>query len=216
MEEAVEPEYPVDGWLGAPGELASDGADETKPEPERDRLVERLLAASHAHELEDDPAALVEAPRDEAGHALVGGTDEKSIQPRDLARAFTRAIPAANTSDPAWPRLPLGDAGKAWVLITVGGDGRIEEVEPRRPIEAYLERLIRRTVLALRSGTFALASTNDGELALELSVVIAQRARENGPLALGFDPPRPERPGRAYFQLESGRFVEVFVSVESP
>lgn len=208
----------AEDWLGEPGELADEEPrprDDPEPDapPKRAAPEPSLLEKVYSYE----PHARDEDDADDvsrsAAPATFGGSDEPGA-PRNLARAFTRAIPAANTTDSAWTTLPLGDAGKAWVTIVVDEDGKIMEVEPREPLEPYFERLIERTVAALRAGRFVLEPSSAGEQSFELNVVISQRPRGQGPLELGFDAPRSPHPGRAYFQLNSGRFVEVFVSPE--
>jgi hypothetical protein len=143
--------------------------------------------------------------------------DEGDTPARGFARAFTRALPAANTGDPAWGELPLGPVGFVEVSVTVGADGAIEETKiwnkPRKP-PSYLARLVDRTLILLRGGRFALTNGGAGTETLRLDVTLSERAVESGPLALGFEAPSPGNPGRAYFQLASGRFVETKVRIE--
>jgi hypothetical protein len=132
---------------------------------------------------------------------------------RELVRAFTRAIPAVNTRDPAWARLPLGAAGETRIVLRVAEDGSVADVEHHEQPPPHLERLVTRTVLALRGGRFELVDKQQHQAILELSLRISQKPVESGPLELGFEAPRDRRPGRAYFQLPSGRFIEVEVEV---
>ena len=53
-----------------------------------------------------------------------------------------------------------------------------------------------------------------GTETLRLDVTLSERPKNDGPLALGFEAPSPGNPGRAYFQLASGRFVEAKVAIE--
>ena len=148
-----------------------------------------------------------------AGGATKVGAEGEAKGVRDLARAFTRAIPAANTRDPAWNRLPLGDAGTVRVTITIRADGMLEATPHGEPRD-HLERLIQRTVLALQGGRFAVSRPERGSETLVIDVTLSTRPIDEGPLMLGFEPPRRGRRGKAYFQLPTGRFVEAFVAVE--
>jgi hypothetical protein len=147
------------------------------------------------------------------GGATKVGAEGEAKGVRDLARAFTRAIPAANTRDPAWNRLPLGDAGTVRVTITIQADGMLEATPHGEPPD-HLERLVQRTLLALQGGRFAVSRPERGSETLVIDVTLSTRPIEDGPLMLGFEPPRRGRRGKAYFQLPTGRFVEAFVTVE--
>lgn len=143
--------------------------------------------------------------------AGLGGMDAPDGR-RVLGRAFARAIPAANTKDPVWNRLPLGPAGETTIRLAVLADGSLAPVEHSRNTPPHLERLVDRTLLALMGGRFALPDRREQTLTLRLQLRISQRPPSSGPLELGFEPPGFDRPGRAYFQLPSGRFVEVDIT----
>lgn len=143
---------------------------------------------------------------------------------RNLARAFTRAVPVA-ASDPAlWQPLPLGPAGDITLAIRVDDDGRIASAVPQGDqVPAHLGQLADRTVRLLRSGRFALrdGQTGAGVQTLRISVTLTQEEvpmpdSPGGAFALGFEPPWKGRPGRAYFTLASGKHVEVTVRVIDP
>jgi hypothetical protein len=144
-----------------------------------------------------------------------GGADGVSKNRRSLARAFTRALPMANTTDPVWDELPLGDAGSIVVDLSLDDDGAIAHLAPRdRPrAPAYLERSAARALLLLHGDRFTPTTPGASTEAFRLDVVISARAPESGPLALGYEAPSLDKPGRAYFLLQSGRFVELKVSV---
>jgi hypothetical protein len=182
------------------------------PETE-ESLAQRILAyrpKSRSAEPEKDI---------DVGHGKAGGmaNTDKEAPARGFAKAFTRAVPAANTGDPIWGRLPLGPVGFVRVSVTVGADGAIDESkvldEPQKP-PSHLERLVDRTLILLRGGHFALTNGGAGTETLRLDVTLSERPMESGPLALGFEAPSPGSPGRAYFQLSTGRFVEVKVAIE--
>ena len=198
------------------------------PDPEeelRRRVRERTLAfrpgpsaggsqaASDAGAPEEPAAG---ASPEDAGGAGRGdlGAAGVATMPRELPKAFTRAIPAASTRDVAWNRLPLGRVGKAKVRLAIDERGKLVEadVEPRAP--AHLERLVERTALALRGGSFVLRAEQRGEQVLLLSGRISRREVGRAPLELGYEAPTASKPGRAYFQLPSGRFVEIFVALQ--
>lgn len=183
-----------------------------------DSLAQRILAyrpKSGTAESEKDPdVGRIEVDRGKVG-GMAGNEDEQAA--RGFAKAFTRALPAANTGDPIWGQLPLGPAGFVRVSVTVGADGSIDESriwdKPHKP-PSHLARLVDRTLVLLRGGRFALTNRGAGTETLRLDVTLSERPMESGPLALGFETPSVGSPGRAYFQLASGRFVEAKVAIE--
>jgi hypothetical protein len=140
---------------------------------------------------------------------------------RSLSKAFTRAIPAAAHAVKGWARRPLGPGGRAVVTLSVDGDGRITETRFDVPPSEELQRLVRRTVLMLGTGRFALArgEVRAGSETLEIAVTLSERApadedsASDDAVALGFDAPGPTSPGRAWFTLASGRHFEASVRV---
>jgi hypothetical protein len=103
------------------------------------------------------------------------------------------------------------------VSVTVDADGTIGDSKvldrPQKP-PSHLARLVERTLILLRGGRFALTNGGVGTETLRLDVTLSERPMANGPLALGFEAPAPGNPGRAYFQLATGRFVEAKVTIE--
>jgi hypothetical protein len=150
-----------------------------------------------------------------AESAPSAGRDDATTEARSLARAFTRAFPVANTTDPVWDSLPVGNAGSIVVVLSIDGEGKMLDFEQReRPhAPSYLVHSVERALILLRGGRFAIGDAKALRQALRLEVVLTDRAPESGPLALGYEAPQAGRSGRAYFQLPSGRFVDVKVSL---
>jgi outer membrane biosynthesis protein TonB len=135
---------------------------------------------------------------------------------RNLAKAFTRAIPASSDRDPVWSSLPLGAAGSLSVSIAIDDDGRIESVQMLDKVRPpQLIRLVEKTVLLLRGGQFALSreGTTAKTEVLELEASIAMSSPSDDPMEKGNRPPTPGHPGRAFFR-QSGRTIEVRVSLD--
>ncbi|MEB2310409.1 MAG: hypothetical protein OZ921_01250 [Sorangiineae bacterium] len=174
------------------------------------------LAASPA-----EPAA----PGTSAGDGAPAAFGAAGLAPgvRDLGKAFARAMPRAMSGDPLWSSLPLGDAGSFRVSLTLDERGRLSEarsLDENPPPQ--LEHLLERTVLLLRGGLFALSLEGGaGSQTLRISVTLSQGTpsdeldvNPSDTTSLGFEPPRPGRPGRGYFTLASGRHVEARVWLE--
>jgi hypothetical protein len=142
---------------------------------------------------------------------------------RNLARAFTRAIPPATGADDAWKTLPLGPVGRVDLTVDVDENGRVVAVEVDEKAPRVLDRLVTRTMALLRAGTYALTGVDGaGREKLRIDVVLSQREplkapEEGGDVALrfGHEPPEPGHPGRAYFTLVSGRHVEATIAIVS-
>jgi hypothetical protein len=142
---------------------------------------------------------------------------------RDLVRSFVRAMPPAVSADPIWTLLPLGPAAAADVTLAVDDDGKVRIVDrpPNAPpIPPLLETVIRRTLVLLASGRFALdpRHATAGTEPLRISVTVTQQdppseqaLQAGGAFGLGAEAPTDTRPGRAYFTLASGRHVDVTV-----
>ena len=144
---------------------------------------------------------------------------------RNLARAFTRAIPAAVSADRAWGQLPLGEAGQIDVVVEVDGQGKIQQVEVPEDAPEHMRALVRRTRALLQAGRFALRgnSPEAGRETLRIAVVLSQGtpvdregASPDDALRLGHERPTRERPGRAYFDLVSGRHFEATITLLGP
>jgi len=110
-----------------------------------------------------------------------------------------------------WASVTLGDAGKLEVAVHVDESGHITSAEPRgvQPPRALVS-LVRRTVVLLQAGTFAVrgGAVTEGTEILELRAVV--RSAEPQDDQDGFAADR----GVAQFtQVASGRHVEVTVKV---
>jgi hypothetical protein len=164
------------------------------------------------------------ADRSAAETTATYGAAGQAAMERSLAKAFTRAIPAAISKDPIWSELELGAAGSARIEITIDEEGKIASAEPERPPPKQLKRLLDRTLILLKSGRFALSrGEGAGSETLELEATISERqgkadefANPRDPIQLGFEPPSSEKAGRAFFTLASGRHVEIRVKLVPP
>lgn len=211
------PKQSDDNFMRLEDQIDPDAHPVRKKEPAKKPTAEDALAAKI---LGYEPHPAHSEPEQEAAVAPIAssvGAAGPAGPPRQLARAFTRAIPAANNGDSIWDELPLGDAGSIVVDLTVDDAGALSEPhvhkEPARP-PRYLERLVDHTLVALKGGRFVLSGASTGTQTLRIDVTVSSRAVGNGPLELGFEAPRPGRPGRGYFELPSGRFVEAKVTIE--
>jgi outer membrane biosynthesis protein TonB len=199
----------------APRGEAGEPADVPPPRPRAARPAAAEVASAGAPAASEAAAAPAPATYGAAGAAA---------SERNLAKAFTRAIPAAVSKDAIWSELPLGPAGKARIEFTVDDEGKIASAEPEEQPEQQLGRLLARTLVLLKSGRFALSSGEKaGTETLELEATISERAASDDefanprdPVHLGFEPPSAERPGRAFFTLASGRHVEIRVRLRPP
>jgi hypothetical protein len=127
-----------------------------------------------------------------------------------LGRAFTRAIPAACHTDPLWAEAALGDTGKLELAIHVDEGGHITSAEPQgRSRPKALLSLVRRTVVLLQAGTFAVraGAVGEGTEILELRAMVSDVPDPADKLASD-----TER-GKAEFTQATGRHVEVTVKV---
>ena len=154
------------------------------------------------------------------------GAEGPALELRDLGRAFTRALPAAALPRDGWQRLRVGTTMTVEVTLHLDGEGRLGELElgsgasPTR-----LTRLLERARLLLRRGRFALQTAQPGAAAVtyEIKLVISDREVTADPFAeeahimrRGFEPPRREAPGRAYFTFASGKHVEISIEQRPP
>jgi hypothetical protein len=145
------------------------------------------------------------------------GAEEKAGI-RDLGRAFTRAIPPASDSDPAWAKLPAGDAGTLTVEILVDGEGKIASFEPRdRDPPRHLVGMVKRTLAWMGSGTFALrGQVGAGSELLKLRARVSDvEVPEDKKTGGAFNLRHRFAAGRgsASFTQVGGRHVEIEVEV---
>jgi hypothetical protein len=141
----------------------------------------------------------------------------------DFAKAFAKAVTAATHRDPLWDQLPLGGVGSARVVITVDDEGHLKssELDERDKVPDPIQRLIERTMLFLQKGRFALSGRElgAGSQTLEIEVSLSSVEPEEDyddprhTVSLGFEPPRPGKPGRAYFVHAAGRRFDAKISV---
>jgi hypothetical protein len=141
--------------------------------------------------------------------------------PRDLSRAFTRAVPVAVSADPVWATLALGPAGTFDLKLVLGEDGRIVSATPEGHVADHFRVVASRTVAMLGAGTFAIkAEPGAGVQVLRISASVStldsapvEDRSAAGAYGLGFEPPWNGKPGKAHFTLRSGRHIEITVRV---
>lgn len=141
--------------------------------------------------------------------------------PRNLGRAFTRAVPIAISPDPVWAAMAPGPAGSFDLRVELGEDGRIVSARPIGAVSEHLRALGARTIALLGAGTFAIqAEPGAGAQVLRISATVSMvdgsapdDASRAGAYGLGFEPPARDRPGKAWFTLRSGKHVEITVRV---
>ncbi len=143
---------------------------------------------------------------------------------RQLGRAFARALPAAALPGDGWLKLPIGGGATSRVTLTLDPSGRLQPFEfGDAPVPRPLQRLLRRAHLLLERGRFAIGDevgagsetyalrieVSDGPASDELFVEPGHIMRR------GFEPPEPDRSGRAQFAFASGRHVVIHIEVLS-
>jgi hypothetical protein len=189
-----------------------------KPKPERPKKPEQPANA------ETPPAssARAGAATSESGSPRAGSTGE-APGVANLAKAFARALTAATHRDAIWDELPLGEVGSVKVVITLADDGTVEEsiLKERDEVPAALVRAVDKTFLLLKTGRFAL-STSDAKQGAEtfrIDFVLSQGTPDEDAedphhtLNMGFDPPLPEKAGRSYFDHASGRHFDAKITL---
>jgi hypothetical protein len=199
-------------------------AEQPKPKP-RSRRAKPKRTEPSAASAASTASPSAEEP-DAPGSGATYGAADLPPGVRHLGPAFTRAISAATNRDPFWTTLPLGNVGTARVAIAVGEDGKIERVkrDDDPPLAAPLERLVERTLALLRSGRFALSrrAPGAGRELLEIEVLLSQVDPPDDALEeaahtakMGFSPPEPGKPGRAFFVHVSGLRFDARVAIVS-
>jgi hypothetical protein len=165
--------------------------------------------------------AAPEAHPDEAGSGSTGRGGSFGAEgpgaPRDLGRAFTRAIPPACQADPVWSTLDVGVAGSLEVTITIDETGHLAGFTwPReRPAPPQLVALVKRTLALLDAGTFALrpGAVGAGSEALEIRATLSDGSAAEAGFASGLAFAYDHGKGTAGFTQSNGRHVEVSVTV---
>jgi hypothetical protein len=136
---------------------------------------------------------------------------------RSLGRAFTRAIPPACQADAVWRSLPPGSAGTARIVLEVDAEGRIAGWKPEgESVAPHFEGLVKRTLLLLRSGTFAIqgGAVTAGSQTLEISAAVSDVAAEpEEPAAVDLAWRFEDGRGTASFTQAGGRRVEIRLRV---
>ncbi len=141
---------------------------------------------------------------------------------RQLGRAFTRALPAAALPKDGWLALPIGVGPVAQVTLTLDESGQLLEPDfGDDPVPSILAKLIHRTHLLLKRGRFAIDDDpGAGSETFAIHLEVSDEPPTDDPFAepghimrRGFEPPRPDRAGRAHFTFASGRHVVVHVEL---
>jgi len=171
------------------------------------------------------------APATEGSHAdntpaATGAFGSEGLPPgvRSLPSAFARAIPPATGADPIWQSLPTGTQKPFILAIEVDAEGHIASAKilgahDGEDTPPQFEHLRQRVIALLGGGLFALQNNGSaGRDLFRITITLSDRAvkDESEPAQLverGFDPPRGNAPGRAYFTLASGRHFEAKVEV---
>lgn len=192
--------------------------------PKKKRVPAPKPEAEHGASNASAPAASGGSASTESAGSPTPGTSGTDPSVANLSKAFAKAMTAAAHKDPIWDELPLGAAGTLHVAIHVDEEGRLEQsvVKEREQAPAHLLRLVDRTLVLLRAGRFALsqreakAGTESLRIEVTLSSVDPQEDYEDPrhTVAMGFDPPRPGRPGHAWFVHAAGRRFEAKISLE--
>jgi len=142
---------------------------------------------------------------------------------RSLPSAFTRAIPPATAADPIWQTLAVGSEHPFTIAVEVDSDGHVSSSEILKekdgsapPIQAV--HLRERVIALLGGGLFALQNGGAGRALFRITIALSDQpvSDEDAPAQVvqrGFEPPRGNAPGRAYFTLASGRHMEAKVQV---
>ena len=110
------------------------------------------------------------------------------------------------------------------MVITIDDEGRIadSQVGHRDERPAHLVKLVERTLLLMRAGRFALskAEAKSGSETLRIDVTLSSVEPQEDyedprhTVAMGFEPPRADRAGRAYFVHAAGRRFDARISIE--
>jgi hypothetical protein len=172
--------------------------------------------ASGAGARDATSAGVGESAAAPAGGSSFGAEGEAGV--RDLGRAFTRAIPPACDSDPAWATLPAGDAGRIEIAVELSAAGRVAGWQPTsREPPRHLVALARRTVAMLEAGTFSVraGTVGAGRQVLEVSARTSDVAEvgDEAARAIGLRYTYEAGRGTASFTQVGGRRVDVTVRV---
>lgn len=190
----------------------------------------RQATAAGAADRPSDEASRDVATAPSAGTARSGsfGASGESSTERDLAKAFTRALPRATSSDTIWEKLAIGYSARVYARLETDAQGHVVATDAWLENDAAapppeLVRLVRRGAGLLGTGQFALPQgVAAGTQLLCIDVLLTQGSRPDDFLSdaqdtveLGFDAPSPGHPGRAFFRKASGRTLEMRVAIVS-
>jgi hypothetical protein len=194
-----------------------------KPKPVRPRPrkpASPSLAGAPAN------AAPTDGSHEASTPAATGAFGSEGLPPgvRSLPGAFARAIPPATGADPIWQSLPAGTQKPFILAIEVDAEGHIGSAKilaahDGSEIPPQFEHLRQRVIALLGGGLFALQNNGSaGRDLFRITITLSDRAvmEDSEPAQLverGFEPPRGNAPGRAYFTLASGRHFEAKVEV---
>lgn len=145
-----------------------------------------------------------------AGAALYGAVGERSAT--DLATAFTRGFPQAASADPVWRAAPLGSAGHAEVVLTLGEAGYIESADVLGAPSPALASAVRRTLALIKGRPFvAKGKVTKLHLVADVSADAVHDALHGNVFAIGGSFAGSE--GSAFFALAIGRRIDLRVRV---
>jgi len=207
-----------------PRERQPDAEPVPKPKPARPR-PRKPASRVAATALAATPAT-VDGSHEANTPAATGSFGSDGLPPgvRSLPSAFARAIPPATGADPLWQSLPAGTQRPFTLAVEVDAEGhigsaKILEAHDGGDIPLQFEHLRQRVIALLGGGLFALQNNGSaGRDLFRITITLSDRAvkDDSEPAELverGFEPPRGNAPGRAYFTLASGRHFEAKVEV---
>lgn len=225
--------FDVDALLGPSpeGALAPALVPEPSPEPPP---VEAAPASTPKPAAPKIQTPKPTPPRSDAPTSSTSGTPDGSGRPgagtygqaegptarASLAKGLLRVLPRAAYPEAEWHDLSMSAQEKIVFSLELDADGRIgaETVIERKPEPSpLLARVLRRSVLLLGAGTFALAPDRlgVGQQKFELIATLATGLAADSELARPEDlaemgrltEPTQSEPGRASFRFNSGREV---------
>jgi len=140
-----------------------------------------------------------------------------------LFAAFVRTLPLAGKLLPAWLDAPLDEKQKVLVELRVDASGHLHEIEiVRGDTKSVLARTALKNEAFLSRGTFAIQGEREGQMLIELSSEIQQRAPSEEEdaatkvVSLGQripDSAPGQPPTGAYFTYGNGRHIELRASI---
>ncbi len=219
---AAQPAAPTQPAVRTPEPADAPAPPKPKPKTRAKPAVAKVSSASGPEGAAETSTGSHEAKTAAATGAF--GAEGLPIGVRSLPSAFARAIPPATGADPIWQTLPVGSQRPFTLMIRVDAEGHISEaklLESHDGQEAPLQfvHLRDRVIALLGGGLFALQNNSvAGTDLFRITITLSDRAvrEESEPAELverGFEPPRGQAPGRAYFTLASGRHFEAKIEV---